>query len=415
MLGSRLDAISSVEDYAKRAYEFRHPALAVTDHGRLSAIWENQIACRKYGIKPIIGVEMYIADELETFEAVEGKRTRTKNSHLILLASNKEGYQNLLKLNYLSMYDEKHFYYSPRTTIEELISNRDGIIVGTGCIANPIITKLRQGQIEEAEKNFNALLNIFGSRLYVEVQLNELNRKIDELANGQKTANDFMVELANKHGVPVVLTGDVHYLEKGQDKLQTLAIAIRDKTTIDNLTFEFESKELYYHDVKDYIDFNERFGYNYSKDDIVQWCDNSDFIASKCNYQIPEREKIYLPKMTDDDDKELINKGKIGLVKRLGISKYEEIPVEYRKRLERELEIIIRKGFSSYFLIVEDITQFSTREDIYGRIGRGSVGGSLLAYSLGIHNLDPIHYGLLFERFLSESRSPDIVIDYFCE
>ena len=402
-----------MEDYAKRAYEFRHPALAVTDHGRLSAIWENQIACKKYGIKPIIGMEMYIADELETFEAVEGKRTRTKNSHLILLASNKEGYQNLLKLNYLSMHDEKHFYYSPRVSLCELLEHSKGIMLGTGCLANPIISSFRSGDEHKAKETFKSLLDIFKSNFYVELQLNELCKKIDTLESGQKSANLLMMELANKHGVPIVLTGDVHYLEKGQDKLQTLAIAIRDKTTIDNLTFEFESKELYYHDVKDYIDFNERFGYNYSKDEIVQWCDNSDFIASKCNYQIPEREKIYLPKMTDDDDKELINKGKAGLVKRLGISKYEEAPTEYRKRIERELEIIIRKGFSSYFLIVEDITQFSIREDIYGRIGRGSVGGSLLAYSLGIHNLDPIHYGLLFERFLSESRSPDIVIDYF--
>ena len=414
-LGSRLDAIGDVEDYAKRAFEYKHPALAVTDHGRLTAIWEHQKACNKYGIKPILGVEMYLADELETTEAVDGKRIRTKNSHLILLASNKEGYQNLLKLNYLSMHDEKHFYYSPRITINELLDNSGGIVVGTGCFANPIITAFRQGRDEEAEKIFNDLLNIFKGRIYCEIQFNELCRKIDTLAEGQKTANELMIKLANKHGVPVVLTGDIHYLEKGQDKLQTLAIAIRDKATIDNIQFEFESKELYYHDVKDYIDFNARFGYNYPTDKIIEWTSNSDFIASKCNFQIPEREKIYLPKMTEDDDKELIIKGRTGLVKRFKVNKYEDVPIDYRKRLERELEIIIRKGFSSYFLIVEDITQFSIKEDIYGRIGRGSVGGSLLAYALDIHNLDPIHYGLLFERFLSESRSPDLVLDYFCE
>jgi DNA polymerase-3 subunit alpha len=286
--------------------------------------------------------------------------------------------------------------------------------VGTGCFANPVISALRKGEVEKAEKVFNTLLDIFKDRFYIEVQLNELNHKVDELNEGQKTANNFMVGLGKKYGVPVVLTGDVHYLEKGHDKLQTLAIAIRDKTTIDNLQFEFESKELYYHDTKDFLDFNERFGYNYPKESIMEWLKNSEYIAEKCNYQIPEREKMYLPKISTDDDKTLIEHGKKGLEARFNTS-WDNIPTEYRKRLEMELEIIIRKGFASYFLIVDEITQFSIKEDIYGRIGRGSVGGSLLAYALGVHNLDPIKYGLLFERFISEQRCPDLVLDYFYE
>ena len=411
---SLLDGMATPEEYAKRAFEYRHPALAITDHGRLSGIWENQQACKKYGIKPIIGIEMYITDELETFEPLDAKRIRQKNSHLILLASNKEGYQNLLKLNYMSMKDEKHFYYVPRTTIQELFDNNGGIFVGTGCFAGSISTVLRKGEDEKAEKVFSTLFDVFKSRLYIEVQLNELNHKIDELEFGQRSYNDFVLTLGKKYGVPVVLTGDVHYLEKGQDKLQTLAIAIRDKTTIDNLKFEFESKELYYHDTKDFLDFNERFGYNYPKENIMEWLKNSEYIAEKCNYQIPEREKMYLPKISADDDRTLIEHGKKGLEARFNTS-WDNIPTEYRKRLEMELEIIIRKGFASYFLIVDEITQFSIKEDIYGRIGRGSVGGSLLAYALGIHNLDPIKHGLLFQRFISDQRCPDLILDYFCE
>ena len=413
--GSRLDAVGSVEDYAKRAFEYKHPALAVTDHGRLTAILENQKACQKYGIKPIIGVEMYVTDELESFDPVDEKRKRTRNSHVIILVKNKKGYENILKLNYMSMSDEKHFYYNPRITKQELFEHHDGLMVGTGCLANPFATLLRQGKAEEAEKELLSYYNIFKSSLYIEVQLNELTKRIDSLEFGQRSVNDFMVNVGKRYNIPVVLTGDVHYLDKGQDKLQTLAIAIRDKATIDNLQFELESRELYFHDTKDYLEFNERWGYGYTKDQIMEWLYNSEQVAAQCNFLIPQREKIFLPKMTADDDKALIEKGKIGLAKRFKAENYSEVPVEYRKRLERELEIIIRKGFSSYFLIVEDITQFSIKEDIYGRIGRGSVGGSLLAYSLGIHNLDPIHYGLFFERFLSESRSPDLVVDYFCE
>jgi DNA polymerase-3 subunit alpha len=414
-MGSRLDAIGDVEDYAKKAYELGHKSLAVTDHGRLSAIWEHQQACKKHNIKSIIGVEMYLSDELEKFEPLEEKRLRTRNSHIVLLVKNKEGYKNLLKLNYLSMHDEKHFYYNPRITEEELFAQHDGLIVGTACLANPFITLARAGEISKAEKAFERYLSVFKSDFYTEVQLNELDSPIDKLDKGQHTANQIMINLANKYGVPIVLTGDVHYLEKGHDKLQTLAIAIRDKATIDNLQFEFESRELFFHDTEDFIDFNDRFKYGYSRDNIITWLGNTDDIAEKCNFEIPAREKLFLPKMTSDDDKALIEKGKLGLVKRFKLNKYEEVPVEYRKRLERELEIIIRKGFSSYFLNVEDITQFSIKEDIYGRIGRGSVGGSLLAYALEIHNLDPIHYGLLFERFLSESRSADLVLDYFCD
>jgi DNA polymerase III subunit alpha len=408
-LGSRLDGIASPEDYAQKAMKLNHPAIAITDHGRLSAIWEHQQTCLKYSIKPIIGVEMYLNDNLEEYDAKE-KRIRGKNNHIIILVKNKDGYKNLLKLNYLSMKDATHFYYVPRITTKELFLHKEGLIIGTGCMANPFASLLRNKEEEKAEKLFNLYCKVFKDNFYTEVQLNEITGENGELKNGQKTINDFMIYLANKNGVPIVVTGDVHYLDKGHDKLQTLAIAIRDKATIDNLQFELESKELYYHDIEDYVNFNEKFNYNYSKNDIIEWCNNTTFIADKTNFLIPNREKLYLPKVSENDDSLLIKEAKEGLQKRFNL---EKIPKNYQRRLAYELEIIIRKGFSSYFLLVKDITDFSIRENIYGRIGRGSIGGSLVAYSLGIHNIDPIKFNLLFERFLSESRSSDIVIDYF--
>lgn len=413
-LGSRLDGISSSEDYAKKALEFNHPALAITDHGRLNGIYEHQVQCLKYGIKPIIGVEMYLTDKLETIEKKAGKekRIRTKNYHIVILVKNKIGYENFLYLNYLSMKDSSHFYYNPRILQEELFDHSEGLIIGTACIANPFVSLHRRGKTREAVDLFTKYCNIFREDFFVEIQINELTGEIDELKNGQKSANNFMIRLANKFGIPVVITGDVHYLEPGQDKLQTLSIAIRDKATIDNIQFELESKELYYHDVKDYIDFNERWKYRYSKNDIFSWCHNSVEIADKCNFLIPKRKKLYLPKMTIDDDESLVLKAKIGLAKILDC-KYEDAPKEYKKRLEHELEVILRKGFSSYILILEDIYNFVEEKGIFRGPARGSGAGSLVLYALGITTIDPLKYDLLFERFLSQARSPDLVISYF--
>jgi DNA polymerase-3 subunit alpha len=405
-VGSRLDAIASPADYVQKAVDMGHPALAVTDHGRISGIWEHQEACLKYGIKPIIGVEAYTVSKLEVFDEKE-KRQRTKTQHIILLVKNKVGYNNLLRLNYISMSDTKHFYYSPRITLNELFENKEGLVIGSGCMANPIARLLLGDKEDVAEKLYERYVHEFKDDFYTEIQLNELEE--------QKIVNDFMIRMANKYGIPIVVTGDVHYLEAGQDHLQTLAIAIRDKTTIDNIKFELESKHLYYHDVKDYLEFNKKFNFKYKEDDVIRWCNNSEVIANKCDFLIPQRTKIFLPQISNNDDALLIKKGKEGLMKRFDVEDYKEVPREYQKQLTKELEIIIRKGFSSYFLIVEDITQFTIKEKIYGRIGRGSVGGSLLAYSLGIHNLDPIKRGLLFERFMSESRSPDLVVNYLEE
>jgi DNA polymerase III subunit alpha len=411
-VGSRLDGIASSEEYAKKAMELNHNAVAITDHGRISAIWEHQQACLKYSIKPVIGIEAYINDELEKIND-KGKRERTKNSHIIILVKNEIGYKNLLKLNYLSMKDSEHFYYSPRITTKELFQHKEGLIVGTACMANPFTSLLKNGKEDKAEKLFNAYHKIFKEDFYVEIQLNELTKEMDELKEGQKTSNDFLINLANKKGVPIVITGDVHYLEDGHDKLQTLAIAIRDKATIDSLQFELESKKLYYHDISDYAKFNEEFGYNYRKEDIFSWCNTTEEIVKKIDFLIPKRKKMYLPNVSNNDDALLIKKSKEGLIEKFNADNWNKIPENYRKRLLKELEVIIRKGFSSYFLIVEDIASFSKKENIYGRIGRGSASGSLVGFSLGVHNIDPIEHGLLFERFLSDSRSPDQVIDYF--
>lgn len=410
-LGSTLDAVADSSDYVKKAREYGHEALAITDHGRLSGIFHHQQVCKSAGIKPILGLEAYVNGQLVYEE--EGKRKRRRDNHIILLAANKTGYQNLCYLNYISMRDEEHFYYSPRITFDELFQNSEGLYCGSACIASPFSSLLRRGENEEADKMFECFLDVFKDRFYAEVQFNELTNQMDDLREGQKTYNEWIINKANKHGIPVVLTGDVHYAQRGQDQLQTLSIAIRDGATIDNLSFELESKNLYYHDVDDYKRFNKEFGYNYREDYIETWCENSTFIASKIDYVIPERTKLLLPKVSDDDEILLIKKSKEGLIKYFGVKEYGECPANYRKRLEIELSVIIRKGFCSYLLILEDIFQFAEKEKLPHGPARGSAAGSLVVYCLGITTLDPLKYDLLFERFLSTSRSPDVVYNYF--
>jgi len=392
-IGSRLDAIGSPGDYAKRAMEFSHTALATTDHGRISSFYEHQVQCLKYGIKPIFGVEMYLVNKL--VEEKNNKRIRTKTNHIILLAKDEIGYKSLLKINYLSMKDKSHFYYVPRITMKELIENKERLIVGSGCMANPMARHILNGQEDSAKILYSLYLDSFGDNFYTEVQLNELEE--------QKPVNDFMIMQANKYGVPIVVTGDVHYLEPGQSQLQTLAMAIRDKTTIDNIKFEFESKHLFFHDIPDYLEFNKKFNFNYNEAELLSWCHNSEEIAKRCNFMIPDRDRILLPKLTDNDEAELIKKAKNGIINKFGVKEYNDVPKEYRDRLKKELEVIIRKGFASYFLIVDDITQFSIRENIYGRIGRGCYTKDAMIFTTNGY------------KHISDVKIGDVVIDQNCE
>jgi len=411
MEGSLLDAVSSIKDYLIKAKAFNHPAMAVTEHGRLNSSFYHYKYSSEAGIKPIIGIEMYINNQLIYMQ--DDKRKRSKDNHIILLVKNDIGYQNLLYLNYLSMKDEKHFYYVPRIDFNELFQYSEGLLCGTACFNSPFSNLLKQNKYTEAESLFDNFLSVFKDNFYAEVQLNELNDERDNLSNGQKTYNDWLIDIANRKGVPIVITGDVHYAEKGMDKIQTLSIAIRDGTTIDNLGFQLESKNLYYHSLDDYLQFNKEFNYNYKEADIIKWADTTDFIASKTNFNFPVRKKAYLPKITNNDNENLIIKAKKGLISYFKVNTYEDCPKEYRERLEKELSILLKKGFASYFLLLADIMEYAKKENISRGTARGSAGGSLVAFCLDITRLDPIKYNLLFNRFLSESRCPDMVYDYW--
>jgi DNA polymerase-3 subunit alpha len=418
-VGSTLDGIGSSEQYASLAKEMGHTALAITDHGKMNGHYDHFLACKKHGIKPIFGVEAYVEFELERYEEKKGKqkRQRNKNMHLVLLAKNEIGYKNLLKLNYKSNADDKHFYYRNQITIQELFEHKEGIIVGSACMGSPFARLYRDGEegIEKSEKLFKLFVNQFGDDFYAELQMNEITHSIDNFEKGQISVNEWIISLAKKYNVPITLTGDVHYSKPGLDKIQTLAIAISRGVTLDELDWELEGKSLFYMDTPDFHKFSKDWGYDYTTEEIDEWCNNTTLIADKCSYQFKERNRLILPTLTDNDDSLLIEESKKGLAKKLNVETCEEIPTEYKKRLVKELEILLRKGFASYIMILWDVFNFSKREEIMRGVARGSGGGSLTLYALDITAIDPIYYGLIFERFLSDERSVDVVYDYFNE
>lgn len=370
---SRLDGIASSNDYAKKAVKLGHSHLAITDHGHANGFFQLQQACNNHNLKPIFGIESYINDELVSMsdDNKKERRIRAKDKHLILLAKNKQGYENLLYLNWLSMSDNEHFYYNPRITTQEVFDHMEGLLVGSACINSPFGALMRKGQAKEALELILHFKKMLQDRFYLEIQINELTHDMDSLKEGQKTYNNIMILASKKFNIPLVLTGDVHYAEPGQDELQTNSIAIRNKDTMNNITFELESKNLYYHGVEDYLRFNKEFSYNYNEKDIIEWCKNSTYIAEQTSYSIEKRKKMYLPSFSSNDNVMLEEHAKAGLVEKLKVADYESVPVVYRERLERELEVIERKGFSSYFLIFEDIYSFVKKEGYLTGSSRG--------------------------------------------
>lgn len=416
-LGSKLDGMASSEDYAKRAKELGHSSVAITDHGRLTGWFEHQKACLKHGVKPILGLEQYVChdSELEVFDEKE-KRIRPPNGHLILLVKNEIGYKNLMKLHYISMADEKHFYYNNHSSFEEVFEHKEGLIVGTACLGSPFARLIRNGKLEEAESLLNRFLEEFGEDMFVEIQINELIGEMDLSPRGQITINNFMVDWANKNGVLKVITGDVHYLDKEDYIVQNIALALQSKRTINSKdAFELESKTLYYQDTEDFINFNKNWEYGFTDEEIIEMCENTQIIADKCDFLMPSRNRMILPSVTDDDEEEVERLAKEGLIKYFDVQSYDDCPEEYRERLKYELEILKRKGFGSYGMILYDIFQFCKKNGIMVGSGRGSALGSLVLFTLGITTLDPIEHKLIFERFLSDTRAPNMGYSYFME
>lgn len=414
---SILDGCGSVDNYIKLAKQFNHPAIAITDHGTLSGTFEFYKKCKQAGIKPILGIEAYVNDNMGNFEE---KQFEGGNAHQIILIKNKQGFINANKLAYMSF--SEGFYRRGRIKTEWLIKHKEGLIITTSCIGSKIGKFLSNKDRDGAENYFKLMKSEFGDDFYAEIQLNEV--KI------QKLYNSFIIEMANKYNVKVVLTSDVHYAFPEDAELQDTLLAINGKSKISN-SFKFDARHLFYCNNEDFHKFNYQFGYDY-KTSFIDYCLNNTLeVADKCNFDFeigvekypkyePTEDVIDYFKTSDTSD---IIKKLAFLKLRQKIDKYRENGIveitdekisQYVNRLNYEISVIESKHMLDYFLINWEIIREYKKKGFDIGVGRGSAAGCLLTWCLDITKIDPIRFGLYFERFLNPDRksAPDLDIDF---
>jgi DNA polymerase III subunit alpha len=391
---SLLDGAIKLPDLIEKTKAFGGEAAAITDHGVLYGAMEFYEKAGKAGIKPIIGCEVYIAPgSMKSRELSPGL---PKNYHLVLLAQDLTGYRNLIKL--VSRAHVDGFYYRPRVDREALTELNKGLIALSACLQGEVPYWLLRGNEDRALDALDFYRTTFGDRFYLEIQSNGLE--------DQNTVNPLIIDLGKRHGVPIVATNDCHYLLKSDAKAHEALLCIQTQTTIhDKDRMSFETDELY---LKSPDVMRSQFSF------CPEAVDLTGEVAARCNLELPKGVYFFpvypiaegqtLEQVVDERSWE-------GLKARMG-----EIPPDYAERLEGELEVIKSMGFAGYFLIVADYIQYAKAHDIPVGPGRGSAAGSLAAYGLGITDIDPIRWNLLFERFLNPERKsmPDIDVD-FCQ
>lgn len=392
---SLLDGAARIKQAVGKAKEMGMPALAITDHGAMYGVVDFYKACKNMGIKPILGCEVYVAPR-----TMNDRTPKVDDNlyHLVLLAENQDGYRNLLKL--VSLGYTRGFYYKPRVDKDALARYSKGIIALSGCIAGEVASHILSGQNEKARRAAADYRDIFGSEnFFLELQ--------DHGFQEQKTANRELLKIHKELGIPLVATNDVHYVRREDAEAQDVLLAIQTGKTVDDPgRMKFQSEDLY---LKSSEEMNLLFG------ELPRALQNTVEIAQRCSVEI-EFGKYLLPDYDVPEgytaDTYLEELCYIG-ARRF----YGDLSGEVRKRLDFELGVIKQMGYSAYFLIVWDFIHFARQSGIPVGPGRGSAAGSLVAYSLGITNIDPLKYGLLFERFLNPERvsMPDIDIDFCFE
>ena len=384
---SILDGACRVPALAARAAELEMPAVALTDHGSLAGAVELYREASNHGVRPLIGCEVYVADD---------RRAQRKGyAHLTLLAENNTGYGNLIKLasaGYLEGY-----YYKPRVDWELLGGHADGLIALSGCLSGRVCKALEENRAGDARADLDRLAQIFGrDSTYVEIQ----NAGIDV----QARINPALAKLSEEAGLPLVATGDVHYLRHEDAKAHEALLCIQSGDSLKNPShWKFDTDQFFFKSPDEMAgDFA---GYEAALARTLE-------IAGRCNVEL-SLGNILLPRFPLPEGKDafeyLVELCEKGLQKR-----YDRVTPELQERLRFELKTIKEMGFADYFLIVWDFVSFAKRNGIQVGPGRGSAAGSLAAYCLEITDVDPIRYGLLFERFLNPGRKsmPDMDIDF---
>ena len=390
---SLLDGANRIKDLPVRAKELGMDAIAITDHGVMFGAIDFYKACKENAIKPIIGCEVYVAPRKMSDK---DPMLDNKYNHLILLAKDNNGYKNLIKLVSLGFTDG--FYYKPRIDKEVLEKYHEGLICSSACLAGEVASKISAGDIEGAKESALWFKNLFGDDYYLEIQNNGIKEQV--------LVNQKLIQIARELNIPLLATNDSHYLKKEDAYNHEVLLCIQTgKKMSDEDRMRFETDELYIKSPEEMMDFFKN---------VPDAIENTVKVAEKCNvefefghtvlpnYEVPKEYPThfdYLKKLTDD-----------GIKKRYG----ENVSEDILKREEYELSVINKMGYTDYFLIVWDYVNFAKSHNIPVGPGRGSGAGSIVAYAIEITDIDPIKYGLIFERFLNPERisMPDFDIDF---
>ncbi len=400
---SLLDGAIRISDLLEKCKEYGMDSVAITDHGAMYGALEFYVKAKKAHIKPIVGCEFYIAPENRTEKKIV---SGTNAFHIVLLAMNHEGYKNLMKLASIAQFEG--FYYKPRIDMEVLAEHSEGLIAMTACLHGQIPWLILQKDMDRAKRKAEEMQAIFGDRLYFELQENNIPE--------QTTVNDGLIKLGKEMGIKLVATNDCHYLNKQEAHAHEILLCIQTGKTInDPKRFSFSSDEFYF---KPPEVMQQRFSY------CPEALDTTLEIASRCNLEI-EFGNYYFPRFPVPEGESLESmfttacreglKERFAAMREAGTLTPEKEKI-YTERLNTEIDVINKMGFPGYFLIVADFINWAKDRGIPVGPGRGSGAGSLAAYSMRITNLDPIPYGLIFERFLNIERKsmPDFDVD-FCQ
>ncbi|MCS7093431.1 MAG: DNA polymerase III subunit alpha [Patescibacteria group bacterium] len=391
---SLLDGMCRIDEFLIKAKEYQMPAVAITDHGALYGAIKFYVKAKELGIKPIIGVEVNKAKKSRFDKNGPGENNYY---HLVLLAKNFQGYRNLIKL--VTQANLEGFYYKPRVDFELLEKHHHGLVALSGCLQGEIPNLLLEGQDNTAEKILERYLGIFGEDFYLEIQRHPK-------MNNLEIVNQKLIRLSRKFGVPIVATNDVHYLEPEDAFAQEILLCIQTLHTIHE-----KNRPLSMIEVPDFY-FKSPAEMRGTFLDLPEAIDNTLAIAEECHLEIPLGKWI-LPKYdTPNNEPPEIYLKKIVEEKKHRVIGYNQELVN--ERLNYELEVINRKAYATYFLIVADFVNWAKANGIAVGPGRGSVAGSLVAYVLGITDINPLDYNLPFERFLNPERPtpPDIDVDF---
>jgi DNA polymerase-3 subunit alpha len=399
---SMLDGAIRIDDLISRSLEYKMGAVAITDHGAMYGALQFYEKATKAGIKPLVGCEFYVAEKSRLIHNKDAGR----NFHLVLLAMNKQGYQNLMKL--ASLAQTEGFYYRPRIDMELLDRHNEGLIALTACLQGEIPWRIINNDPDGARKKAKEMLSLFGDRLYFEIQENGIPK--------QKIANQGLLEIGRDLNIKIVATNDCHYLTQKESYAHEVLLAIQTGHVMtDPKRFRFSTDELYF---KSASEMATQFDY------YPEALANTLEVAKRCNlelsfgeshfpiFPVPELETletVFEKACWQGLDEKLVHLRELQEVTK-------ELEKQYKDRLAMEIKVIKTMGFAGYFLIVADFITWSKKQKIPVGPGRGSGAGSLVAYAMAITDIDPIPYGLIFERFLNVERMsmPDFDVD-FCK